>query len=79
MALNSNLDTGRSSEPLRWLRKVLADNPSRCTVAYLHHPLVSSGAHGSNADLYDDVNVRPIWEALYRAGVELVLVGHDHH
>ncbi len=78
IALNSNVDTSPYSEQMRWLRKLLVDNPSRCSVAYFHHPLVSSGAHGSNADSYDDVNVRPFWELLYRAGVEMVLVGHDH-
>ena len=79
VALNSNLEIGRYSEQLRWLRKLLADNPSQCTVAYFHHPLVSSGAHGSHTDPYDAVSVRPFWEALYRAGADVVLVGHDHH
>ncbi|NIP80550.1 MAG: alkaline phosphatase, partial [Gemmatimonadetes bacterium] len=50
VALNSNLETGPWSEQLRWLRKLLADNPSRCTAAYFHHPLVSSGIHGDHAD-----------------------------
>ena len=79
VALNSNLATSVKSEQGRWLTKLLAENPSRCTVAYFHHPLVSSGAHGSHADGSDDVNVRPLWEALYRAGAEIVLTGHDHH
>ena len=79
VALNSNLETGPWSEQLRWLRKLLADNPSRCTVAYFHHPLVSSGVHGDHADSYAGTDVRPIWEALYRRGAEIVLAGHDHH
>ena len=79
VALNSNLPMDTWSEQSVWLRKLLVDNPSRCAVAYFHHPLVSSGSHGSNDDDDDVVNVRPIWNALYRAGVDIVLVGHDHH
>lgn len=79
VALNSNLDTAAGSEQGRWLRKLLAENPAQCTVAYFHHPLVSSGAHGSHANRYDDANVRPLWEALHGAGAEIVLAGHDHH
>jgi hypothetical protein len=79
VALNTNVPAGRGSEQIRWLEAVLEENPVRCTVAYFHHPLVSSGAHGSDADSYDNADVRPIWETLYDAGAEIVLVGHDHH
>jgi hypothetical protein len=79
VALNSNLPMGRYSEQIQWLRKLLTENPSRCTVAYMHHPLVSSGAHGDHDGPDDRINLRPVWTALYRAGVELVLAGHDHH
>ena len=79
VALNSNVDAGPWSEQAEWLRSLLAENPSRCTVAYMHHPLVSSGAHGSNGGASDRVNVRPLWDALYDAGVDVVLAGHDHH
>jgi len=43
-----------------------------CTLAYWHTPLFSSGAHG------DTSAVKPFWQLLYQAGVELVLNGHDH-
>jgi 3',5'-cyclic AMP phosphodiesterase CpdA len=79
IALNSNIETERWSEQVRWLRKLLRENPSECTLAYFHHPLVSSGAHGENSDTHDDANVMAFWEALYNAGAEVVLVGHDHH
>jgi hypothetical protein len=79
VALNSNIETERWSEQLRWLRKLLAENPSECTLSYFHHPLISSGAHGENSDGYDDANVVPFWEALYNAGADVILVGHDHH
>lgn len=79
VALNSNVDTSPGSPQGRWLRALLAEHPSRCSLAYFHHPLVSSGSHGSHSDPYDETNVRPLWDALYEAGVEVVLVGHDHH
>jgi hypothetical protein len=57
----------------RWLRADLAAHPAPCTLAYWHHPLFSSGFHGNDSDL------RPIWQALYDAGADVVLSGHDHH
>jgi hypothetical protein len=42
-------------------------------VAYWHHPRFSSGgSHGPNP------TYQPFWEALYEAGADLVLAGHDH-
>ena len=55
-----------------WLRNDLAAHPVACTVAYWHHPRFSSGSHGSDAT-YD-----AFWQALYQAGAELVLNGHEH-
>jgi hypothetical protein len=51
----------------------LAAHPSACTLAYWHKPLFSSGsAHG------DDLQMKPLWDALYRAGADIVVNGHDH-
>ena len=55
----------------RWLRADLAAHPTACTLAYWHHPLISSR-------LGVDQAVRPLWEALVEAGVDVVLTGHDH-
>jgi alkaline phosphatase len=44
----------------------------RCVLAYWHKPLRSSGAHGGSS------SVEPLWRAASRAGVDLVLNGHDH-
>jgi len=60
------------SRQLKWLRRNLERHPSRCTLAYWHQPLFSSGAHGG------DEPVRPFWRALYAAGADVVLNGHDH-
>ncbi|NIP79486.1 MAG: alkaline phosphatase [Gemmatimonadetes bacterium] len=79
VALNTNVPAGRGSEQIRWLDEVLEENPTRCAVAYFHHPLVSSGAHGASADVFDDADVRPIWDRLHDAGVDIVLAGHEHH
>jgi 3',5'-cyclic AMP phosphodiesterase CpdA len=60
------------SEQVRWLRDDLAASSVRCTIALLHQPRFSSGQHGN------DDGVRPLWDALYAAGADLVLDGHDH-
>ena len=57
----------------RWLRDDLAANPNRCTLAYFHHPLFSSGKHGNVAKM------GPAWDALYAANADVVVNGHDHH
>ncbi len=72
IALNSNIDVDTDSPQLQWLRGDLTAHPALCTVAYWHHPRFSSGQHGN-----DDA-MQPVWEALYEAGVEVVLNGHDH-
>ncbi len=63
-------DAGSSQE--QWLQADLAAHPTRCTLAYWHEPRFSSGTAGNNA-AYD-----AFWRDLYRAGVEVVLNGHDH-
>jgi hypothetical protein len=63
---------GVGSPQEQWLKADLAANQNMCTLAYWHHPRFSSGQHGSNTS-YD-----AFWKALYAAGVELVMHGHDH-
>ena len=75
VALNSNCDAvgcGPDSPQVRWLRADLAQHPSRCTLAYWHHPRFSSGEHGSDRD------VATLWSTLEKAGADVVLNGHDH-
>jgi 3',5'-cyclic AMP phosphodiesterase CpdA len=71
-SLNSNLGPGQHAAQLAWLRDDLMAHPTRCTLAYWHHPLYSSGMHGNIAQMKD------VWQLLYQAGAELVLSGHDH-
>jgi acid phosphatase type 7 len=76
LALNSNCneiggcDSGSPQE--QWLRDELASSDARCTLAYWHHPLFSSGEHGG------DASVQPLFQALYDEGAEVVVNGHDH-
>ena len=79
LSLNSNcaeVDHCVSSSPqMRWLKANLAANhDKRCTLAYFHHPRFSSGVeHGSIEE------VKPLWNALYAGGVDVVLSGHEHN
>ena len=77
IALNSNCSQisggcGAGSPQEQWLKADLAAHPNMCTLAYWHHPRFSSGGQGST------VAMDPFWRALYAAGVEVVLNGHDH-
>jgi hypothetical protein len=72
ISLDSNLAPIEHAAQLDWLRADLARHPARCTLAYWHHPLYSSGGHGSVPKMRD------AWKLLYDAGAELVLSGHDH-
>jgi hypothetical protein len=55
----------------KWLRADLAAHANVCTLAYWHIPLFSSGGRASS-------RYRSFWDALYSAGAEIVLSGHDH-
>ncbi|MET0403597.1 MAG: metallophosphoesterase [Cystobacter sp.] len=72
VALNSELRDAALVEQARWLREDLQAHPARCTLAYLHRPLFTSMRERNNAF------VKPLWDALYEAGAEVVLAGHDH-
>jgi hypothetical protein len=75
VVLNSNcgrVSCKAGSPQMAWLEGDLAASDARCTLAYWHHPRFSSGFHGSSA------SVRPFWQALWDAGAEIVLSGHDH-
>ena len=70
-ALDSNWMT---FQQLDWLRKGLSCSNSRWQVAYMHHPLYSSGGHGS------DTRLRAILEpVLVDGGADIGFSGHDHN
>jgi Tol biopolymer transport system component len=68
----NNADCAVGSPQEQWLRADLAANPSRCTLAYWHHPLLSTGVPGFNSA------VQPLFQALVDGGVDVLLTGHDH-
>jgi 3',5'-cyclic AMP phosphodiesterase CpdA len=72
ISLDSDLAPDAHREQMAWLRADLASHPARCTLAFWHHPLYSSGAHGSVPKMHE------AWRLLLDAGAELVLSGHDH-
>jgi hypothetical protein len=78
VVLNSNCSQvggcGPDSPQEQWLRADLAAHPTSCALAYWHHPRFSSGAQHGDHD-----NLEPFWRALYDAGADVVLVGHEHH
>jgi hypothetical protein len=76
VVLNANTDfvpVAASSAQGQWLAADLAAHPNACTLAYWHQPRFSSGLEHGN-----DPKVQPLWDALYAAGADLVLNGHDH-
>jgi hypothetical protein len=74
VSLNSNVSMGAGSAQEQWLRADLAASTKSCTIAYWHHPRFSSGSqHGSSS------SSQPLWQALYDAGAELAIAGHEHN
>ncbi len=76
VALNGNCGAvggcGAGSPQEEWLLADLAASDAACTLAFWHQPRFSSGPHGS------DATYQPFWSALWSAGADLVLNGHDH-
>lgn len=72
VSLDSNLQGAAQAAQLAWLKQELERQDAPCTLAWWHHPLYSSGGHGS------DPRMREAWRLLHAAGAELVLSGHDH-
>jgi len=77
VSLNSNVGVSNGSDQYVWLLDDLEANKrsatAKCTLAYWHHPLFTSGpSAGTNALMRD------IWSLLYQYGVDVVINGHDH-
>jgi acid phosphatase type 7 len=63
-----------SCDMLNWLEDDLAASKADWKIAFFHHPPYTSSTRGPTGMV--TANVVPILEA---GGVDLVLVGHDHH
>jgi hypothetical protein len=75
VALNSNcsqVSCSSGSAQDQWLRADLSKNPTKCTLAFFHHPRWSSGLAGSNS------NMGTLVTDLYNANADVILAGHDH-
>ncbi|WP_420475959.1 metallophosphoesterase family protein [Noviherbaspirillum sp. ST9] len=73
ISLNSYLKPAEHNMQIAWLKDELARNPAKCTLAFWHHPLYSSGGHGN------DKRMQEAWAILHAAGAEIVLAAHDHN
>lgn len=73
IVLNSNIAVTAGSAQEQWLRADLASTPKACVLAYWHHPLFNSGTEHGN-----ETFVRPLWDALYQFGADVVVAGHEH-
>jgi acid phosphatase type 7 len=72
LMLNSNIPIGRASAQYAFVRQVMQQAPTRCTMAVMHHPFDSSSLNGPTPSLRD------LWELMYNLGGDLVIAGHDH-
>ena len=62
-----------SPKQVEWLRDALRASSDRWKIAYFHHPLYSTGLHGSSVEL------RKTLEPLFiEHGVNVVFSGHEH-
>jgi len=68
------LDSNYMDQPqLQWLEKELMASGSDWKICFFHHPLYSSGMHGS------DIQLRAQLEPLFlKYGVDAVFSGHEH-
>jgi acid phosphatase type 7 len=70
--LNTNVPYGRNSQQYAYVRGVMQQAPTRCTMAVMHHPFDSSALNGPTPTL------RELWELMYNLGGDVVIAGHDH-
>ncbi len=80
VVLNSSGDpyvsTADGSPQVQWLKADLAANTSYCTLAIWHHSRFYSPL--STSDPGVDEDTKPLWVALYNAGADVALTGHEH-
>jgi hypothetical protein len=68
---------GAGSAQEQWLRADLAAHPRQCQLMYMHHPMFTSDTRAFDTPQYRGV-IRPLWDAFYQAGGDVVLAGHSH-
>ena len=70
IALNSSTSMSVGSAQELWLKADLAANTKPCILAYWHFPRFSSFGTAVRTE------VKPLWDALYAAGADVVVNGH---
>ncbi|HEX7122534.1 MAG TPA: Ig-like domain-containing protein [Gemmatimonadaceae bacterium] len=70
VVLNSQIDMSANSRQVQWLRADLAASSKPCTIAIWHYPRFSSYS------THNRTSVKPLWDALYEHGAEIVVNGH---
>jgi 3',5'-cyclic AMP phosphodiesterase CpdA len=82
-AMNSNCSRkgapgcGPGSAQLRFLEEDLAAHPRRCSLMFMHHPLFTSDTRDFDSEAFRTL-LRPLWQAFYDHGGDVVLTGHTH-
>ena len=84
IALNSELEDTIACQPMteqqNWLKDDLKKSQRKCTLAYWHRPVFSSGHHGAQQKPPGvDPSMQQVWRILDVAGVDVVVNGHDHN
>jgi 3',5'-cyclic AMP phosphodiesterase CpdA len=72
LSLNSNIAAQPGSSQYDWARRDIGASSAVCTLALWHHPVFSSGRYGN------DPRMKPIWQLLDAAEVDLVITAHEH-
>jgi len=75
------VDCEPGSDQYEWLAADLAAHPAECTIAYWHHPRWDwlKYQKADWTEEYELLRTRPLWNLLYREGVDLLLSGHNHN
>lgn len=74
VSLNSEVSMVAGSPQETWLRSDLTASTKPCTFAYWHKPLFTSSSNHLG-----EVATRPLYQALYDFGAEVVVSGHNHN
>ncbi len=74
VSLNSEISMVAGSAQETWLRSDLAASIRSCTLAYWHKPLFTSSENHTGT-----LATRPLFQALYDFGAEVVVAGHNHN
>ncbi len=71
LVLSMNSNTSIPAQ-VTWVKNILSRSRVKCTIAYWHHPMYSSGPNAKVPA------IRDLWEVLYDGGADVVMSSHDH-